>query len=518
MLVLSERRSLESETTFGLTTMGKGGDNSSGPTAAKVLNDGAETSGAVAGQERAPLLVTREEMKKHRSPTDAWASIGRKVYDISNWNEHPGGSVIFTHAGDDMTDAFNLFHPASARSWLKRFEIGELADEPAAELSVEEQASKEEQRAFEVAYRQLRAKMIAAGLFKVNYWYYAYKFLSQFVIVGAAAWCAASPTWAGFLWGATLLGLFWQQSGWLCHDVCHNQLCNMVGGRGLGLANRACGLAWGNLAQGFSVKWWKDKHNRHHAVPNVHGHGDALNADPDIDTMPLLAWSMKMAELVKDDKNGRFMVSIQKYSYLPLLCFARIAWLQQGIQYAFGVNLDVIFSNATVSEDLKKVQKKSLEGFERLCECALLVCHHLWVFALCSQRPTAAGAWAFWFLAQAIRGQILFAVTSLGHNGLPVYEASDRPDYWKLQVTTTRNISGGWFMHWLCGGLEYQVDHHLFPMMPRHSLPKAHELIVSFCKEHDIKYNEDNLWRGTADIIQHLDKVATEFLTEFPAI
>ena len=86
------------------------------------------------------------------------------------------------------------------------------------------------------------------------------------------------------------------------------------------------------------------------------------------------------------------------------------------------------------------------------------------------------------------------------------------------QVTTTRNISGGWFMHWLCGGLEYQVDHHLFPMMPRHSLPKAHELIVSFCKEHDIKYNEDNLWRGTADIIQHLDKVATEFLTEFPAI
>ena len=85
--------------------MGKGGDNSSGPTAAKVLNDGTETSGAVARQERAPLLVTREEMKKHRSPTDAWASIGRKVYDISNWNEHPGGSVIFTHAGDGVHHA-----------------------------------------------------------------------------------------------------------------------------------------------------------------------------------------------------------------------------------------------------------------------------------------------------------------------------------------------------------------------------------------------------------------------------
>jgi fatty acid desaturase len=50
-------------------------------------------------------------------------------------------------------------------------------------------------------------------------------------------------------------------------------------------------LLFGNLAQGFSVSWWKDKHNRHHAVPNVHGGpGGSLFADPDVDTMPLLAW------------------------------------------------------------------------------------------------------------------------------------------------------------------------------------------------------------------------------------
>lgn len=48
---------------------------------------------------------------------------------------------------------------------------------------------------------------------------------------------------------------------------------------------RAVSYVFGNLFQGFSVAWWKNKHNTHHAVPNVHG------ADPDIDTMPLLAWS-----------------------------------------------------------------------------------------------------------------------------------------------------------------------------------------------------------------------------------
>ena len=57
-----------------------------------------------------------------------------------------------------------------------------------------------------------------------------------------------------------------------------------------------------------------------------------------------------------------------------------------------------------------------------------------------------------------------------------------------------------------------------FPTMPRHSLPKAHELIVSFCKEHDLKYHEDDLFHGTMDIIKHLDQIAKEFVTEFPAM
>lgn len=95
-----------------------------------------------------------------------------QVYDISNWADHPGGSVIFTHAGDDMTDAFNLFHPPAARKALDQFYIGEIDDKAvvAKPLTKAEAASKEEQRKFELAYRDLRGKMIAAGLFKLNYW------------------------------------------------------------------------------------------------------------------------------------------------------------------------------------------------------------------------------------------------------------------------------------------------------------------------------------------------------------
>jgi len=177
-----------------------------------------------------------------------------------------------------------------------------------------------------------------------------------------------------------------------------------------------------------------------------------------------------------------------------------------------------MFSNDLASDSLARVQLAGLKGVQRLLEQSFLIIHHAWVAVLCYQRPTLLSAVGFWLLAQAIGSLLVFVVTGNGHNGMATYEAASRPDYWTLQVTTTRNISGGAFMHWLCGGLEYQVDHHLFPMMPRHSLPRAHEIIVAFCKEHGLKYAEASLYHGVKDVIKHLESVSHEFLDEFPGI
>ena len=62
---------------------------------------------------------------------------------------------------------------------------------------------------------------------------------------------------------------------------------------------------------------------------------------------------------------------------------------------------------------------------------------------------------------------------------MAVYPADQRPDFWKLQVTTTRNVTSNWFVDWFCGGLQYQVDHHLFPMLPRHNLAKVTNLTLT---------------------------------------
>jgi len=103
---------------------------------------------------------------------------------------------------------------------------------------------------------------------------------------------------------------------------------------------------------------------------------------------------------------------------------------------------------------------------------------------------------------------------------MATYDANARPDFWKLQVTTTRNITGGHglpqaFVDWFCGGLQYQVDHHLFPTIPRNNLKKAHDLIHSFCKEWDVKYHETDMYVGTLEVMRCLDNVAAEFVKDF---
>merc|ERR1719215_531802 len=69
---------------------------------------------------------TWEEVKKHITPEDAWIVYHVKVYDVSNWVEHPGGAVIFTHVGDDMTDIFAAFHAKGSHNMIDQFYIGDL--------------------------------------------------------------------------------------------------------------------------------------------------------------------------------------------------------------------------------------------------------------------------------------------------------------------------------------------------------------------------------------------------------
>lgn len=459
---------------------------------------------------------TWEEVKKHHTPQDAWVTHNNKVYDVSDWYEHPGGAVIFTHAGDDMTDIFAAFHGKGSMKAMKPFLIGDLIVES------NEQKTKR-QLDFEQGYRELRVQLIKMGFFESSKLFYLYKCTFNMCMwATAVAMVMKSDSTAMHIASALLLGLFWQQCGWLAHDFLHHQV----------FQNRKhgdyVGLFWGNLMQGFSVSWWKNKHNGHHAVTNLHSTSpESQDGDPDIDTMPLLAWSLKQAQSLrqlsadgKDTAFTKMAIKFQAFTYFPILLLARISWLNESFKAAMGIG--------AASENAKKEFERKGLAYPFL-EPFLLTCFHAWNFALSCKfgEWSLAYSMMYYFTAACSSGLFLALVFGLGHNGMATYDAESRPDFWKLQVTTTRNIIGGHgipqaFVDWFCGGLQYQVDHHLFPTMPRHNLPKAHKLIDSFCKEWNVSYHEADLIDGNIEVIQHLSKVSDDFISEmvkeFPAM
>jgi fatty acid desaturase len=101
---------------------------------------------------------------------------------------------------------------------------------------------------------------------------------------------------------------------------------------------------------------------------------------------------------------------------------------------------------------------------------------------------------------------------------MAVYDFHDRPDFFSLQVTTTRNVDDGWFVGWFMGGLQYQVEHHIFPYVPRHNLPKTRQLVEALCKKHRVPYKSTSLTVGTIEVLKHLGEVTEHVLRDFPAM
>lgn len=474
--------------------MGRGGERIETTEALSFTADKAGTIKQRGGK------ITWDEVRQHKTPQDAWLVYRNKVYDVSGWQDHPGGNVIFTHAGGDCTDIFAAFHPLGATSYLDPFYIGELV--PGSDKKPEAQAS------FERAYRDLRGKLITGGFFKANPLYYVWKVVSTVALaVGAWVLVAWSQSLGVQMLSAFLVALFWQQCGWLAHDFLHHQV----------FKNRAfgdlAGIVIGNVFQGFSTAWWKNKHNTHHAVPNlVESSPDAQDGDPDIDTMPILAWSLKMADRAQQYSWGPFFVKHQALLYFPILLVARISWLMQSFLFVFdsvpGASLWATKGATAERQAIKNV------GLEKV---GLLI-HYLWYGALMLCHMSLPRAILYFLASQMMCGFLLALVFGLGHNGMAVYDADARPDFWKLQVTTTRNVTGSWLVQWFCGGLGYQVDHHLFPMIPRHRLGKLHGLVEGFCREHGVKYHETNMWEGTKEVLAHLSSVTKEFVADFPAM
>lgn len=283
--------------------------------------------------------------------------------------------------------------------------------------------------AFGAEIEQLRVECYKEGLFESSKLFYVYKVMANYAILALAVYLLrAYPTNVfAFVSSALALGVFWQQSGWLAHDFLHHQVFQ---NRQL---NNAMGYLLGNIGQGFSVDWWKNKHNSHHASPNIHG------LDPDVDTMPLLAWSEHAVHEFAADNPGwlaEFMIFNQNQLYWILLSLARLSWCKSSLSWV-----------------LESVDPKKDTGKYVLEVSTLLLHWSLYFYFAISSLESWSATLAYIALSQMSCGLLLSFCFSLNHNGMPIYhkdEAIDM-DFYRKQVLTGRDVHPTFFSTWFTG-------------------------------------------------------------------
>lgn len=319
-------------------------------------------------------------------------------------------------------------------------------------------------------YAQLKALVAGAGLLEKQSWFYARSIAIKLVLFGA---CLAGLVLVQNLGVRALLALMLAvlsgQLGFQMHDAGHRQ---MFHSRRL---NLAVGLLTADLLLGMSFGWWVEKHNRHHANPN------SLDLDPDVD-MPAIAYSEEQAE----GRRGvlRWVVQRQAYLFFPMLSL--LAW-----------SMRVTSIRYLISQESK----------HRAAERALLAAHIvLWAGFLLHFLGVGPGLMVL-LIQQGFGGIYLGSVFAPNHKGMLMLEPGSDLEFLRRQVLTSRNVRSSPLVDVWYGALNFQVEHHLFPSMPRNRARAAHLIVRRFCEERGIPYHETSMVRSYREILAYLDSV-----------
>jgi fatty acid desaturase len=319
-------------------------------------------------------------------------------------------------------------------------------------------------------YTQLSRQIKQAGLLDRRHGYYTAKLILNLVLLaaGGAAFAALGDSWWQLVTAAYLAGVF-TQIAFVGHDAGHRQISRSR------RTNNLVGLVHANLLVGISFGWWVGKHDRHHSNPN---HEDL---DPDID-IPALAFSAGQAR----DKRGfaRVVARYQAYLFFPLLLLEAA---QLHVASAKGILCG--------------------RGRATVVEALLLLLHLVGYLTALFLVLSPLQAAVFIVVQQGLFGLYLGCSFAPNHKGMPTLTEAEELDFLRTQVLTSRNVRGSRLVDFFLGGLNYQIEHHLFPNMPRPNLRHAQPLVRAFCARHDLPYTEATMFGSYAEAIRHLHSV-----------
>lgn len=438
------------------------------PNVAKSTAVVEEKSTAPGDGRRASQVWTRADVAEHDRYDDAWVIVEDGVYDVTTWGyRHPGGRVIFYYRGQDATEAVLAQHPdmEKTRRYMKPLCVGHLSP---AEADRVPPVIKD--------FRKLRDDLEAEGLYDPKASFYL-AHLASIIAMEVLAVVVLCYTGSLFL-TACILATSQIQAGWLQHDFGHAAVFDSA--------------FWNQMAHFFIIGhlkgamswWWKSRHNRHHSKTNV------IKMDPDFHTEPFFAFSEDLVTDPRFKASKRYIKNWIPYQHLLWFLFGppavttilflveNVEWLATRASYAdtfavvsFYVRFDLVYGYFLP------------DFWSRI--------------ALFTLMRVLESHWFTW-------------VTSMSH--LPLPKTVDLQEDWvHLQLGSSQNVTTGPFHDWFSGHLNYQIEHHLFPNMPRHSYEAVRPRVQELCKKHDVPYIQTSMWGSFVGVVQKLKSVATVY-------
>jgi len=316
-------------------------------------------------------------------------------------------------------------------------------------------------------YAQLARAVKGAGLLRRRPVCYSLKIGVNLLLLAAgwAAFAVLGQSWWQVL-VAVFLAVMFAQTGFIGHDAGHRQISGSKRADGL------IGRIHGNLLIGLSYGWWVSKHNRHHAHPNQ------IGRDPDIGAGAI---AFTPAQIRARGRLGAWLGRYQAWLFFPLLLLE-------------GLHLHIASIRALLGQS----------GKARWAEAGLLAVHISGYLTAVLVVLSPLQAVVFIVVQQGLFGVYLGSSFAPNHKGMPVIGQGEKIDFLRRQVLTARNIRGGVLTDLALGGLNYQIEHHLFPSMPRPSLRHAQVLVRAFCAQRGIPYSETGLLASYAQVLRHL--------------
>ena len=326
-------------------------------------------------------------------------------------------------------------------------------------------------------YAELKRRVKEAGLLEPQPLYYSLKiaFTVSLAIPGIVVLLITRNLGLQLL-DALYLAFVFAQISFIGHDVGHRQVLRP------GPACTVLELVCGNLLVGVSSSWWMTKHNQHHSHPN------RTDFDPDV-MLPVIAFSLRRAHGMNWAQ--RLMVRNQHVLYPFLTLLECVVLRVSSVQFlAMG------------------------RGRRWLLELALMAFHlGLYAWLIFHQFGVNPGI-AFVVVHQMAFGFYMGSVFAPNHKGMLVIEDDRNFDFLLEQVLTSRNVSPSPIADFVYGGLNYQIEHHLFPSMARNQLGKAQVLVRQFCDERSIPYHQTGVIRSYREIFSSLRSVGVSLVAE----